>query len=143
MDGDSLFMNFSKPLELLLPTGSKSMTMSGDLNCMFNAGHFMLRRGAWASSLLEETWSLWPPPAPWDENSAMLYLLTGRQKTCRAQSWPCCRRRAVAACDERGQNEMNSYKQDYRPGDFIVHFAGAAPAEKAALMGAYARRAGQ
>eukprot|EP00440_Ansanella_granifera_P005816 gb/GFBE01006308.1/.p1 GENE.gb/GFBE01006308.1/~~gb/GFBE01006308.1/.p1 ORF type:complete len:579 (+),score=130.95 gb/GFBE01006308.1/:1-1737(+) len=137
MDADSLFMNFDRPLELLVPAQDKHLTFSGDKLCFLNAGHLMFSKSNWTLALLDELWDVYPPPAPWDEQSSLIYLLSAKEPDCRTDSSACCRHQPLAECDVRPSVEMNSYTEDFKPGDFIIHFAGIRASDKAAWMGEY------
>ncbi|CAJ1332728.1 unnamed protein product, partial [Effrenium voratum] len=145
MDGDSLFMNFEKDLESLLPKGGKQLTISGDMNCFLNAGHMMFKKSEWMARFLDETWSIWPAPSPWDEQSAWIYQLSDlpapQRAQCRQHSEPCCAGPVIEKADRRNQAEMNAFYEQFKPGDFIVHFVSRAAQEKANLMTEYGKRA--
>ena len=158
MDADSLFMSFGTPLTMLLPRGAAQLVATGDSTAFLNNGHFLLRSGPWADAFLNETWATWPPPRPFDEQSAMIFVLTGKQKHCRVDATACSRDPEAARLlsvartpiERRPPRAMNSYPEgcpdrggaNFERGDFIVHFAGYAAA-KAPLMQEYARRAGR
>jgi len=140
MDADSLFLNASISLNSVLPSSGKQMTIAGDHNVFFNSGHFVLRNGQWAKDFLKDTWDVFPPPTPWADNSAMIYLMTGKNKACRESlSGPCCSADAqkLPEVESVGQRRMNSYVAIYQPGDWILHFAGWGVEDKARLMKEY------
>jgi len=148
MDADSLFMDLSRPLSVLFPRGTASVSFAGDFNCFLNSGHMLFRNSAWSDQFLKHTWDVYPSPLPWNDQSAMVYVLNGRLPLCRERvnSTACCGiactplRGSITRCDEsdwpgwqraldgqvdqRVQGEMNSYLDTYVEGDFIIHFAG-------------------
>mmetsp|Transcript_105974 Transcript_105974/g.187532 ORF Transcript_105974/g.187532 Transcript_105974/m.187532 type:complete len:293 (-) Transcript_105974:65-943(-) len=136
MDADSLFMNMNQTLAPLKPRGSKQLSMTGDKHCPnINSGHFLLKSGDWANKFLDEAWEVWPKPEGWVfEQASMLYLLTGKTEICRVRATICCQTTLVDEYDYRMPNEMNAYLDDFKPGDFILHFAGAVTKDKAKLM---------
>uniref|UniRef100_A0A7S0JI40 Nucleotide-diphospho-sugar transferase domain-containing protein n=1 Tax=Calcidiscus leptoporus TaxID=127549 RepID=A0A7S0JI40_9EUKA len=119
VDSDSIFLNFELPLDGLLPAGEMRMTITGDHNCMFNAGVFLLRNSDWARQLLLQAYDVYPAPrmgftpevlsmarnrwrankdhvvGPQDfweggDQEAIMWLLTGRQRKCRDNIALCC-----------------------------------------------------
>ena len=51
-------------------------TFAGDLNVVFNAGHFMARRSTWTEKFLSDAFRIYPWPE-WEDNGAMMILLGG------------------------------------------------------------------
>lgn len=146
MDSDSLFMNENLRLEALAPSGENQLTLSGDDLCFINTGHLMMRKGNWTENVLKQTWDLYPPPQPWQDNSAMAYVLSTlpeKQERCKIHiDDSCCRYHGmIEGCDSRRQQEMNSYLDTFVAGDFILHFAGKAMMDKVTLMKIYAQKA--
>jgi hypothetical protein len=148
MDADSIFVNLAQGLDIVLPPEGKEMTIVGDFNCFLNAGHFVMHRGTWSTQFLNDTWALDAPPKPdlWFEQSAMIYLLTGRNSSCEYQVWPgsCCDSSAMALAEVHvvEHSVMNSYTEEYKDGDLLIHFAGRSTEDKVDLMEEYAKRAG-
>eukprot|EP00928_Gymnodinium_smaydae_P013353 TRINITY_DN14874_c1_g5_i1.p1 TRINITY_DN14874_c1_g5~~TRINITY_DN14874_c1_g5_i1.p1 ORF type:complete len:368 (+),score=39.44 TRINITY_DN14874_c1_g5_i1:68-1171(+) len=147
MDADSLFMNMDKPLADVLPSDGKEMSIVGDHNAFLNSGHFVLRNSEWSKRLLEEAWSIYPPPNPqfWWEQSALLYILGGRRSECREDvNVNDCNRAGpsfLPQVDVKTQASMNSYTDSFHEGDLVLHFAGCAG--KGDLMATYAAHVGQ
>jgi len=85
MDADSVFMNFDVPLIGVLGNTKKDaqLALSGEIRYMQNAGHFLLRRGEWATQLLESWWAVQPPPEPVEDQAALSYVLSGQNSLCR------------------------------------------------------------
>ena len=167
-DSDSLFMDLEAGLGGLVPHAPHLATMTGDANCWLNDGHFLLAAGSWSEALLARTYALYPSPWPFEDQSAMVHLLTGERDECRANVMPCCAWAKFAAAAEavgalargvqlRPQRELNSYLPQtpnmsgpafnasvdglYRPGDLVLHFAGLRGDEMATLMEQYAEAA--
>ncbi|CAJ1368302.1 unnamed protein product, partial [Effrenium voratum] len=83
MDADSLFMNFEKDLDSLLPSGDKQVTISGDRNCWLNAGHMMFKSSKWTAKFLKERLGAFGPrrnPGPTRAPSSI------SSQTCRQRS---------------------------------------------------------
>jgi len=132
MDADSIFMNMDTPLDDFIVPG-KDLVFSCDTNCwvFLNNGHMMIRNTPWSKSTLEEWWNTYPPPGPesWYDQSALYFILSGKREECRdsVESRICSAMMGPQEsfhCDALDQKAMNAYVQDYRPGDFILHFAG-------------------
>lgn len=140
MDADSLFMNMNQTLTSLQPRGSQQIAMSGDEHCQnINSGHFMMKSGIWSNQFLDDLWEVWPKPKGWMyEQASMLYLLTGKLPNCKVDATLCCNASLVAEYDHRAPKEMNVYLNDFKPGDFILHFAGVHVDRKHAVMNASA-----
>jgi len=139
MDADSLFMHSKTSLDFLLPSQGKYLTMSGDRNCMLNFGHMMFSKDKWTETFLTKVGDAYPC-TPWAEQSAMVYVLTGANPECRNDCRPCCKVPAAREADVREQSQMNDYLDMYKPGHFILHFAGNGHVEKTNLMQEYAKQ---
>ena len=106
-----------------------------------NSGHLMLTAEA-ASPLLRESWAVYPPPKPWNEQSALVYVLGGARDECRdgVLNAACCGAAALRRpdVDLKPKVAMNAYISDFEPGvSPMIHLAGRQP-RKAALLAAYA-----
>jgi len=146
-DSDSLFMELGMSLESLLPSPPAQLSFTGDRLCFLNSGHLMLRSGAWASSFLRGAWDVFPQPLPWNEQSALAFVLGGSRASCRASVLTpgCCGARALREplAERKPKPLMNAYLDDYSPSlsSPILHLAGKLKARaKARLLAAYARR---
>lgn len=146
MDADSLFMNTTKPLNDALPSGNNQKSIVGDMNCFLNYGHFAMRNSDWSNNFLRNLWGVYPPPEPWFEQSAAVYLLVGRRQDCSdtVVENGCCSAGALVMpqVEVKEQRVMNSYTNTFHEGDLLVHFAGARTEDKVALMEEYAAKAG-
>ena len=74
MDADSLFISDGTDLQWACNL-NKDFVFAGDLNVVFNAGHF-LARGPWAERFLSNAFRIYPWP-DWEDNGAMMILLGG------------------------------------------------------------------
>lgn len=107
-DVDSLIMNPAIPLESFLEPGY-DMVASTDPGGL-NTGHFLLRRCTWSVRFLEQTYrQVQYLDHPWWEQRAMLHLLATNPAD--AARVKILRKRA-----------LNSYRWDFRDGDFLIHF---------------------
>jgi len=160
MDADSLFINDGADLEWACDLG-KDFVFAGDLNVVFNAGHFLARRGAWAERLLEDAFRIHPWPE-WEDNGALMIMLGGGSADDPSTWRPAFERMKVATrsqheCDRAmkellppevashvavvPQHRLNSYEwpggggvQAVARGDPILHFAGCSSFEKVGLV---------
>jgi hypothetical protein len=130
MDMDALFMNFSLPIDRLLPMPNtenvkSDVIVSFDFNTL-NMGMVLLRNADYALFMFGEMWRM-PPyfQQPWFEQSAMISLVA------KAHSGPLVSTRHRAHFLKVPQKEINAYpiqfcngqpKSEFHPGDFIVHF---------------------
>ena len=140
MDADSVFVDRTAPLTPLLPTPPAALAFTGDSDCFLNSGHLMLTEAA--SSLLRESWAVYPPPKPWNEQSALVYVLGGARDECRdgVLNVACCGAAALQRpdVDLKPKAAMNAYISDFEPGvSPMIHLAGR-QSRKAALLAAYA-----
>lgn len=168
MDADSLFVNDGADLEWLCAL-QKDFVFAGDLNTVFNAGHFLARRCDWVEWLLQEAFRIYPWPE-WEDNGALMIMLGGglasepatwrtafeRMKVPTRSQEECNR----ATKDSLGpgvadhvkivpQHRINSYEWPggggllaLARGDPILHFAGCSAAEKVGLVACYAPQRG-
>lgn len=120
-DADSLILNTDVRLESFLNSDA-NLIISRDANAL-NAGNFFIRSSAWASDFLRELWDLEQfINHPWWENAALMHAVTTNP----------AHMERIAVVD---QNLFNSYVDTYRPGDFLIHFAGTRePAKLEALI---------
>ena len=140
MDADSVFVDRTAPLTPLLPTPPAALAFTGDSDCFLNSGHLMLTEAA--SPLLRESWAVYPPPKPWNEQSALVFVLGGARDECRdgVLNAACCGAAALRRpdVDLKPKAAMNAYISDFEPGvSPMIHLAGRQP-RKAALLAAYA-----
>ncbi|CAK9106772.1 unnamed protein product [Durusdinium trenchii] len=153
-DSDSLFVNQTISLMNYAPRGSSSMTFSGDYLCYFNSGHMLFKNDQWTRQFLKEVWDTYPSPYPWQDQSAMIYVMhkfsaskaaKKKAETCRdhlpdlaGDPEGCCNPKLVTGVDMRPKDELNAlnYYKDGVPktGLFIVHFAGRDAAYKTKTM---------
>ena len=147
MDSDSLFLDMSAPLDRFVPAPPRQLSFAGDALCFLNSGHLMLAAGPWATQFLRDAWAVYPQPQPWNEQSALAYLLGGGRAECRADvlSPRCCGARALREprAERHPKLLMNAYIDDFDPTlSPTIHLAGKLPPKgKARLLAAYARRA--
>ena len=147
MDADSLFMDMAASLGRFVPTPPAQLAFSGDRLCFVNSGHLMLAAGDWAAGFLRQAWQVYPQPRPWNEQSALAYVLGGARAECRDDvlSPRCCGARALREprAERHPKLLMNAYIDDFDPSlSPTIHLAGKLPPKgKARLLAAYARRA--
>jgi hypothetical protein len=147
MDADSLFLDMAATLGRFVPTPPAQLAFSGDRLCFLNSGHLMLAAGDWAAGFLRQAWQVYPQPLPWNEQSALAYVLGGARAECREDvlSSRCCGARALREprAERHAKLLMNAYLDDFDPSlSPTIHLAGKLPARgKARLLAAYARRA--
>lgn len=75
MDADSLFIHDAVDLQWACDLG-RDFVFAGDLNVVFNAGHFLARGGSWCEHFLESAFRIHPWP-DWEDNGAMMIMLGG------------------------------------------------------------------
>eukprot|EP00971_Amphidinium_carterae_P190796 3786165-Amphidinium_carterae.1 len=75
MDADSLFIHDGVSLDWACKL-DRDFVFAGDLNVVFNAGHFLVRAGQWADQFLTDAFSIYPWK-DWEDNGAMMILLGG------------------------------------------------------------------
>ena len=147
MDADSLFLDMAASLGRFVPTPPAQLAFSGDRLCFLNSGHLMLAAGDWAAGFLRQAWQVYPQPLPWNEQSALAYVLGGARAECREDvlSSRCCGARALREprAERHAKLLMNAYIDDFDAAlSPTIHLAGKLPAKgKARLLAAYARRA--
>lgn len=147
MDADSLFMDMAASLGRFVPTPPAQLAFSGDRLCFVNSGHLMLAAGDWAAGFLRQAWQVYPQPRPWNEQSALAYVLGGARAECRDDvlSPRCCGARALREprAERHPKLLLNAYIDDFDPTlSPTIHLAGKLPPKgKARLLAAYARRA--
>lgn len=126
-DADSLVMNASTRLESFVQEGCDLVLTHQDMGIGFYnvcTGHMLFRRSKWSMRFLDEVWSqrqflrdrLW-------ENRAVIHLLWSRDLSKHVRIVP--------------QRRFNSYPCNYRKGDFILHTAGVAPAQRLPILQKY------
>ncbi|CAJ1368303.1 unnamed protein product, partial [Effrenium voratum] len=110
MDADSLFMNFEKDLDSLLPSGDKQVTISGDRNCWLNAGHMMFKSSKWTAKFLKERLGAFGPrrnPGPTRAPSSISsQARRGAGKTC-----SCARK----TCRQRSESSAATFRRCAAP----------------------------
>lgn len=127
-DADSLVMRSDVPLEAFLDERYDVILTHDDLGVgvhHVNTGQFFVRNTPWAGRFLDEAWGqtdflhdrLW-------ENRAVIHLLERRDES-----------RKVQVVTQR---RFNSYPQNYRPGDFLIHFPDLPNDRRVELMRRYA-----
>lgn len=123
-DADSLILNNDVWLESFL-TDDADLIISRDANAL-NAGNFLIRSTTWAAEFLQELWNLDQfTHHPWWENAALMHAIDHNPAH-------------MDHIKVVPQNLFNSYVDTYRPGDFLVHFAGTRePAKLEALIADY------
>lgn len=151
IDSDSLFMNFDERLEHLLPNGENHVSFSGGPFCFLNAGHMMFKNDAWTETFLKEVWETYPAPRPYEEQSAMVYVLwkhssPEKARKCREKTvilpyspLGCCNGTGILGAEMRAFNVMNENAGSFQPGHFLLHFPGK-PEKKAQRMADYSKR---
>ncbi len=119
LDGDATFMNMEERIEHFFSPDLRSgadLILKRDLEGNINMGTFLIRRSEWAFQLLDRIWDQEQfIHHPWWENQAFIHLYENdgsvREKT---------------KLIEDGSLRFNIYPHadEYREGDFIIHFAG-------------------
>lgn len=149
MDSDSLFVNYSTSLKHYLPRGNSYMTFSGGDLFFLNSGHIMFKNDKWTLDFLKEVWKTYPSPEPWQDQSAMIYVMhkfsaspEAKEKATKCRDYMamnnedpegCCNSKLVTGVDIRPHTELNALNFD-REGLSIVHYAGRSPEDKARQM---------
>jgi len=164
MDADSLFIHDGVDLQWACDL-DRDFVFAGDLNVVFNAGHFLARRGAWVEAFLEAAFRIYPWPH-WEDNGAMMIMLGGgsadkpdtwmsafdRMKVPTQTQEDCLRAMRELLPSETvphvavvPQHRLNAYEWPggggiaaIVRGDPILHFAGCSAAEKPALVSRFA-----
>jgi len=75
MDADSLFIHDGVDLQWACEL-DRDFVFAGDLNVVFNAGHFLARRCDWTTKFLGDAFRIYPWPQ-WEDNGAMMIMLGG------------------------------------------------------------------
>ncbi|CAL1159972.1 unnamed protein product [Cladocopium goreaui] len=75
MDADSLFISDGADLQWACDL-NKDFVFAGDLNVVFNAGHFLAKRTDWTQQFLSDAFRI-HPWTDWEDNGAMMILLGG------------------------------------------------------------------
>ncbi|CAE7830327.1 XXT2, partial [Symbiodinium sp. CCMP2592] len=164
MDADSLFISDGVDLQWACDLG-KDFVFAGDLNVVFNAGHFLARRGAWAERFLSDAFRIHPWP-DWEDNGAMMILLGGGSAD-EPSSWRTAFERMKVPTRSPGechramtqllprsvaehvqvvpQHLLNAYEWPRGGGDLsllrgdpILHFAGCSAEQKTQLIAKFA-----
>mmetsp|Transcript_57579 Transcript_57579/g.162388 ORF Transcript_57579/g.162388 Transcript_57579/m.162388 type:complete len:474 (+) Transcript_57579:86-1507(+) len=168
MDADSLFIHDGVDLQWLCEL-DKDFAFAGDLNVVFNAGHFLARQSAWVTRFLDDAFRIHPWP-DWEDNGAMMIMLGGGSAD-RPDTWrPAFERMKVPTQTQDDcsramrellppdvashvavvpQHRLNSYEwprgggmHAVVHGDPILHFAGCSAAEKPGLTAKFAKCTG-
>jgi hypothetical protein len=109
-DADSLIMNGTLALEDLVATEA-DLILTHD-HYGLNTGQFLVRNTAWSADFLAEVYAqIQFVDHPWWEQAALAQVLERQPHS----AWH------VAYIDQR---RLNAYPSNYRPGDFLIHFAG-------------------
>jgi len=168
MDADSLFLHDGVDLQWACDL-DRDFVFAGDLNVVFNAGHFLARRSPWTTQFLEDAFRVYPSPH-WEDNGAMMVILGGglasdpstwqtafdrmRVPTRSADE---CERALRQLLPEKivdhvvvvPQHRLNAYEWPGRGGeaavirgDPILHFAGCSAEAKPALAAKYCHFSG-
>jgi len=168
MDADSLFIHDGVDLQWACDL-DRDFVFSGDLNVVFNAGHFLARRSSWTRKFLSDAFRIYPWPH-WEDNGAMMIMLGGGSPDDRSTWFPCFERLKVATQTEEEcrramrellppavaahvaavpQHRLNAYewpggggRAALVRGDPILHFAGCSADEKTGLVARFARCTG-
>jgi len=164
MDADSLFIHDGVDLQWACDL-DRDFVFAGDLNVVFNAGHFLARRGAWASKFLSDAFRIHPWPH-WEDNGAMMIMLGGGSADDPDTWHPAFERMKVPTqtqeeCDRAmrellppevaahvavvPQHRLNAYEWPggggvaaLVRGDPVLHFAGCSAGEKPGLVARFA-----
>jgi hypothetical protein len=149
MDTDSIFTNFTIKIEdIINNTGEKyNFIFSGDTN-IINSGHFIFKSCTWSLRELEKIWNIYPAKYGMSgDNAALSVWLAGgngnmshqqqkiyyelvdkgftdisekyRIENGTAQEYIC--QELNEYCKLIPKREINSYKDDFKKGDFIFH----------------------
>mmetsp|Transcript_92053 Transcript_92053/g.260556 ORF Transcript_92053/g.260556 Transcript_92053/m.260556 type:complete len:179 (-) Transcript_92053:29-565(-) len=168
MDADSLFIHDGVDLEWACAM-ERDFVFAGDLNVVFNAGHFLVRRGEWGQRFLADAFRI-HPWTQWEDNGAMMILLGGGSADNPASWQPAFERMKVPTQSEEEcrraerellppevaehvavvpQHRLNAYEWPggggmaaVIRGDPVLHFAGCSAGEKTALAARFARCTG-
>lgn len=119
-DADAMVVNYDVRLEQMfgdfLDT-DKHMVVTRDVAGNINLGNFLIRNCPWSFELLRKVWEETQfLNNDWWENAAFIHLF-GSDVGIREHT-------AVVPHDRYTFNSYPHYPNDYRKGDFIVHFAG-------------------
>jgi len=164
MDADSLFIHDAVDLQWACDL-DKDFVFAGDLNVVFNAGHFLARKGSWSHRFLSDAFRIFPWPH-WEDNGAMMIMLGGGSADDQSTWHPAFERmkvptRSTSECQRAmrellpaqvaehvevvPQHRMNAYEWPHGGGimallrgDPILHFAGCSPSEKVGLVRKFA-----
>jgi len=168
IDADSLFVHLGVDLQWACDL-DRDFVFAGDVNVVFNAGHFLARRSEWTTRFLADAFSIYPWPE-WEDNGAMMILLGGGV-ACDPSTWrPAFERMKVPTRTREEcayamrellppsivehvtvvpQHLLNAYEWPggggitaLARGDPILHFAGCTAEEKARLTSVYAGASG-
>ena len=149
MDTDSIFTNFNIKIEdIINNTGKKyNFIFSGDTN-IINAGHFIIKSCTWSLNEIKKIWNIYPAKYGMSgDNAALSVWLAGgngnmsheqqkkyyelvdkgftdisekyRIENGTAQEYIC--QELNEYCKLIPKREINSYKDDFKKGDFIFH----------------------
>jgi len=164
MDADSLFIHDGVDLQWACDL-DRDFVFAGDLNVVFNAGHFLARNRPWTRKFLSDAFQVYPWPQ-WEDNGAMMVVLGGGNAT-NPLSWqPAFDRMKVPTRSQQEcehamvhliprsiadhvsvvpQHRLNSYEWPgggghaaLLRGDPVLHFAGCSAKEKVALVERFA-----
>lgn len=125
-DGDAMVVNYRTRFEDMFRDflySDKHMVITRDAAGNMNMGNFLLRNCSWSVSLLDKIWEQEQfIDHPWWENAAFIHLMETRALI---EDRSIADRVAVVS---NRDYPFNSYPHlnDYKEGDFIVHFAGVA-----------------
>lgn len=164
MDADSLFMHDGVDLQWACNL-DRDLVFAGDLNVVFNAGHFLARRCDWTTKFLDDAFQIYPWPQ-WEDNGAMMIMLGGSSPRDPATWTPAFEKMKVPTRTQEEcvramtkliapeicphvaivpQHRMNAYewpggggRAAVMRGDPILHFAGCTAQEKIELVAQFA-----
>lgn len=168
MDADSLFIHDGVDLQWMCDLDT-DFAFAGDLNVVFNAGHFLARRSTWVTKFLDDAFQIHPWPE-WEDNGAMMIMLGGGSAQLPDTWRPAFEKMKVPTQTEDEcshamkellppdiashvavvpQHRLNSYEwpggggiRALVHGDPILHFAGCSAAEKVGLVAKFAKCTG-
>lgn len=165
MDADSLFIHDGVDLQWACDL-DRDFVFAGDLNVVFNAGHFLARRGEWVTNFLAGAFRIHPWPH-WEDNGAMMIMLGGGSADDPETWMPAFESmkvptRSQEECDRAmrellpphiashvaivPQHRINAYEWPggggmaaVVRGDPILHFAGCTASEKVQLVAKFSK----
>ena len=94
----------------------------GSIDCVgFNAGSFLIRNNQWSREYLDKVMAIkFPQPAEFKEQSALMNVMVRDQLESHFK-W--ISQRAINSYPSTSC-QQHSFMSHYKPGDFVLHFAG-------------------